>query len=80
MIVYFIKKAAKSVASVLILQPQKGRIKVLKLGAKQDQWDFVKTHVVNNLNDIHLFVTNQKGEINHQVFNIKYDSIYVPQY
>ena len=61
MIVYFLKKAAKSIASVLILQPQKGRIKVLKLGTKQDQWDFVKTHVVNDLNNIHLFVTNQKG-------------------
>jgi hypothetical protein len=60
MIVYFLKKGVNDFASVLILQPQKGKIKVLKLGRKQDQWDFVKTHVVNDAHNIqmHLLATN----------------------
>ena len=48
MIVYFLIEAKNTSASILILQPQKNKIKVIKFGSDNDQWDFVKTHVVND--------------------------------
>jgi hypothetical protein len=81
MIVYFLKEAGNYFASVLILQPQKGRIKVLKFGAKQDLLTLVKSHIVNDpLNSqLHVFARNSKSEIIHQVFYIKKAAIQAPQ-
>ena len=56
MIVYFLKEDGNYFASVLILQPQKGRIKVLKFGAKHDLLTLVKSHVVND--QLHVFARN----------------------
>lgn len=81
MIVYFLKEAGDYFASVLILQPQKGKIKVLKFGAKQDLLTLVKSHVVNDLlnSQLHVFARNSKSEIIHQVFYIKKAYIQAPQ-
>ena len=46
MIVYFLKDAENSFASVLILQPQLGKIKLLKFASKE----MVKSHVINEPN------------------------------
>ena len=58
MIVYFLKDAENSFASVLILQPQLGKIKLLKFASKE--MTLVKSHVINELNisQLHVFARN----------------------
>ena len=82
MIVYFLIEAKNPSASILIVQPQKNKIKVIKFGSDYDQWDFVKTHIVNDpLNSqLHVFRRNLMSEIIHQAFNIKSACIDVPQF
>ena len=81
MIVYFLKEAEKnSFASLLILQPQKGKIKLLKFAVKLHQWTLVKSHIINepHISQLHVFGRLGGGTIMHQVFNIENAAIQVP--
>jgi len=73
MIVYFLKEDGDLFPSILILQPQKGRIKVLKFGANNDLLTLVKSHAVNDPLDsqLHVLARNSKLDIIHQVLYIK---------
>jgi len=80
MIVYFLKEAENSFASLLILQPQRGKIKLLKFAVKEHRWKLLKSHVINeaHISQLHVFGRLVGGTIMHQVFNIENAAIQVP--
>jgi len=80
MIVYFLKEAENSFASLLILQPQKGKIKLLKFAVKVHQWTLIKSHIINepHISQLHVFGRLVGGTIMHQVFSIENAAIQVP--